>query len=91
MHEATNKKAKKPNADLLDDQPIVVEDLNYEHSLENFSPLKTKVDISDSNYNLNTFNVTNMAQSPLGFTRKAGTKITDKKMSQGTQSSKYTF
>ena len=61
MHEATIKKVKKPNADLLEDQPVVVEDLKYENSLEHFSPLKTNVDVGDPNYNLNTFNVTNMA------------------------------
>jgi hypothetical protein len=66
----------------LDDQPVVVEDLKYENSQDNFSPLKSKVEVADALYNLSSFNVTNMAQSPLGYAKKiAGPKVTDKKMS----------
>lgn len=60
--EGTTRKLKKQNADLMmDDQPVVVEDLKYENSYDHLSPLKTKVDVSDPNYNMNNFNVTNMA------------------------------
>ena len=62
---------------------MVVEDLKYEEQQENFSPLKSKVEVVDALYNLSTFNVTNMAHSPLGFSKKMqGQKVTDKKMSQ---------
>ena len=62
--------------------------------MDNLSPLKTKGGDAavDATYNLSSFNVKNMAQSPLGFQRKVaggGQKtISDKKMSQGPQSAK---
>lgn len=52
--------------------------------------MKSKVEVVDALYNLSSFNVTNMAHSPLGFAKKVGSsKVNDKKMSQGTQHSKY--
>ena len=55
------KKQKKQNADLDDGQPVVVEDMLQDNSMDNFSPMKVKVEMVDANYNLGSFNVQNMA------------------------------
>ena len=53
------KKLKKNNVDLED--PPMVSQYKNDISLENIISTKSKVQVADANYNLSTFNMSNMA------------------------------